>query len=489
MNIGYIKTFLQNQYGYTFDSGEMYNYIDCWRDWWQGYNKAFHRYKERNGNKLVSRDIFSMKMAKRVCEDWASILWTPETEIAFADEQTSKYMLGDDETGEGGLLNELSFWPAINSFVEDSFWSGTGVAVIHFKNAKFVDDYVVNDTKTKLSIDFLPADYFIPLSVENGNVTEAAIVSEFTSGAIPYAYLEVHRKGEDGTYIINNHYFNRQNGRFELVPPPEGVLEEYHTGSTVPLFSVLTPNIKKNIDCGHGMGLSIFADAIDQLKAVDLAFNNFCVDFKLGGKKVFYTQDLIRYDEEGHAIAPDDVAQQLFLQVGDGDSLNAGTKPLTEYNPTLRVAENSEGVQKALDYLSFKCGMGTKHYQFNGGTVVTATQYHGDKQELVQHAAKHTANVDKAIKGILKALLWAAKELCGAPVDPATQITLKFSDNYVVDPDTQRERDRQDVRDGLMMKWEYRVKWYGDTEDEAKAILSGDEDLNPFNLVTNNANT
>ena len=92
-------------------------------------------------------------------------------------------------------------------------------------------------------------------------------------------------------------------------------------------------------------------------------------------------------------------------------------------------------------------------------------------------------------RSILKALLWAAKELCGAPVDPATQITLKFSDNYVVDPDTQRERDRQDVRDGLMMKWEYRVKWYGDTEDEAKAILSGDEDLNPFNLVTNNANT
>lgn len=480
MNISDIKEFLQKEYGYTFDSGEIYDYIDTWRDWWKGYCKPFHRYKERNGQKLVSRDIFSMKMAKRVCEDWASILWTPETEIAFADERTSKYMLGDDKTGEGGLLNKLSFWAAINSFIEDSFWSGTGIAVMHFKNAKFVDDLLVSDPNTEVSIDYLPADFFIPLTVENGNVTEIAIVSEFTKNAVPYAYLEIHRKAEDGTYVIDNRYFNRQNGRFDPVPSPEGVLSQYRTGSAIPLFSVLSPNIKKNISCGPGMGLSIFSDSIDQLKAVDLAFNNFCVDFKLGGKKVFYTQDLIQYDDQNRAIAPDDVAQQLFLQVGSGDNLNPDSKPLIEYNPTLRVAENSDGIQKALDYLSFKCGLGTKHYQFNSGTVVTATQYHGDKQELVQHAAKHTANVDKAIKGILQALLWATKELCGAPTDPETQITIKYSDNYIVDPDTQRERDRQDVRDNLMLPWEYRVKWYGETEEEAKAILSGDESMDPF---------
>lgn len=33
----------------------------------------------------------------------------------------------------------------------------------------------------------------------------------------------------------------------------------------------------------------------------------------------------------------------------------------------------------------------------------------------------------------------------------------------------------QEVRDGLMQKWEYRVKWYGETEQEAKKVLSEDE--------------
>ena len=34
----------------------------------------------------------------------------------------------------------------------------------------------------------------------------------------------------------------------------------------------------------------------------------------------------------------------------------------------------------------------------------------------------------------------------------------------------------QEVRDGLMAKWEYRVKWYGETENEAKKIISEIED-------------
>ena len=37
-------------------------------------------------------------------------------------------------------------------------------------------------------------------------------------------------------------------------------------------------------------------------------------------------------------------------------------------------------------------------------------------------------------------------------------------------------QDAQDMRDGVMPKWEYRMKWYGDTEDEARAIISGIED-------------
>ena len=39
------------------------------------------------------------------------------------------------------------------------------------------------------------------------------------------------------------------------------------------------------------------------------------------------------------------------------------------------------------------------------------------------------------------------------------------------------------MRDGLMQPWEYRVKWYGETEADAKAVLAereNDDDLMGF---------
>lgn len=128
-----------------------------------------------------------------------------------------------------------------------------------------------------------------------------------------------------------------------------------------------------------------------------------------------------------------------------------------EFNPSLRVSENKDGVQAMLDYLSFKCGLGTKHYQFNAGSIVTATQYMGDKQELVQNAAKHYITVEAAIKAVVRAALWIGKDVIGLPVDPETDVTVQFEDSYVIDKESERLRDQQEVRDGLLQKWEYRV--------------------------------
>ena len=65
-----------------------------------------------------------------------------------------------------------------------------------------------------------------------------------------------------------------------------------------------------------------------------------------------------------------------------------------------------------------------------------------------------------------------------AEINPEADIKISFDDGYIVDPETQKETDRQDVRDGIMTRVEYRVKWYGDSETEALAALG--ETANPF---------
>ena len=49
------------------------------------------------------------------------------------------------------------------------------------------------------------------------------------------------------------------------------------------------------------------------------------------------------------------------------------------------------------------------------------------------------------------------------------EFTCKFNDSILTDEEAERQQDRQDVSMGAMPLWEYRAKWYGETEEQAKA--------------------
>ena len=72
---------------------------------------------------------------------------------------------------------------------------------------------------------------------------------------------------------------------------------------------------------------------------------------------------------------------------------------------------------------------------------------------------------------MVRAVLWAGREILQQPVNPDAAVVVNFEDSYIIDKESERQRDQQEVRDGLMNKWEYRVKWYGEDEATAKAML------------------
>jgi A118 family predicted phage portal protein len=466
VKIEQIIEYLNKEYGYDVSSS-YYSYIREWDKWWRGYYKPFHHFTEVAGTKKIERDMYTLKMGKKVCEDWASILLNEKTEIVIKDKSSNDFIQGTDQTG--GVFGENKFWMKANALVEKAFYSGTGAIVLRMNGMVIKDDLVLKDPETQIVFEYLPALNIIPLTVQQGRIIDVAFVSEVLVKGKKYFYLEKHIKEPTG-YQITNEYLKDEEGVLKKVELPEGIIESYNTGTDIPLFAIITPNIVNNIDDSTGLGISVYADAIDCLKGVDLAFNNFCRDFKLGGKKVFINDSLIQRDENGVVVTPDDVAQQLFVQVGDSDLDEQ--KLIQEFNPTLRVDENKNGIQGQLDYLSFKCGLGTKHYQFNAGSVVTATQYMGDKQELIQNASKHYIIVEQALQDIVRAVLWCGKEILGQPVNPDTQVTVTFDDSYIIDKESERLRDQAEVRDGLMQKWEYRVKWYGEDETKAKQMAA-----------------
>lgn len=484
--IGLAVDYLNKKYT-TNISTAYYTHVRNWRLWWEGYVKEFHTYREVAPNGSVkSREIFRLNMAKRITEDWASLLLNEKTTITTEDDKASAWLLGEDsEQGAGGVLGSNNFWAEANELLEKAFAYGTGAFVARADGAKVNNNgAVIPSAECKAAIEYVDALSIVPLSIEKSRITEAAFISEFTKLGKDYVYIESHTKGKDGNYIIENEYFLLEGMQLKKSETPEKIAPIINTGSSIPWFALIRPNITCNIRENNGLGMSIYANAIDSLKAVDIAYNNFVKDFVLGGKKVFYNKQMLQTNSEGKTIAPDDVVQQLFQLVGDGMDFDA-KQMVQEFNPSLRVQENKDGVQAQLDYLSFKCGMGTKRYQFQAAGVKTATEYNGERQELVQHAQRHAIIVESALKTLCKALLYIGKAFCAADIDPETVVNINFEDGFIIDDVAARENDRQDIRDGVLQHWEYRVKWYGETEEQAKAAIEGMQTAqnNPFNFT------
>lgn len=482
--IGLAVNYLNKKHKAKVSTSYYDEYVKVWRAWWEGYVEAVHSYKELGiNNAPKKRHLYRLNMAKRVCEDWASLLLNEQTTLSIEHKPSSEFLQGKD--GTDGVLGYNNFWNEANELLEKAFALGTGAFVLRAENAKIDGNgNVTPDAECKVGIEYVDAMHIIPLSAKKSQVTECAFVSTYTKLGKDCCYIETHRLNEDGNYVITNECFLIEGESLKADVLPEGVAEEINTNSSLPWFHLIYPNIANNIRDNNGLGVSVYANATDILLACDIAFNNFVKDFKLGGKKVFYNKDMLKTNEKGVTITPDDVSQQLFQQIGDGIDFDAKTM-VQEFNPSLRVTENKDGVQFALDNLSFKCGMGTHRYQFSNSGIKTATEYTGERQELVQHANRHMITIKAAIKGLCKTILYIGKVFCGADTDTETEISVMFEDGFIIDSQAEREAFRQDVRDGLRQAWEYRVKFFGETETEAKAALEGMQTAqsNPFGLM------
>lgn len=473
--------------GYRTVSTDYYTFIEMWENWWKN-NVDFHKYHDSTGKE---RKMFSLGMAKRASEDWASILFTERDEIVTKANTSQQTKVNNDYLNK--QLKKLKVYKDLPTAIEKAMAMGTAGATMRVKNAKVDKNGKVSATnRTKLDIIYLDATQIVPLKVEHGKIIDVAFVSENIEDGKKIYYVELHQLQYDeelkkDIYVISNNYINEQGKEVAK----KDIVKQYTFKSDVPLFSILKPAIANPLDTeyhnANGLGFSIYGTAIDQLMVCDITYNNFAMDFYLGGKKVFYNKKITRtktrqikdtdgnIKEEEYEVYPDDVMKQQWTVYGDNQISNIKENPVvTEYNPDLRVTEDKEGIQFALNMLSFKAGLGTKYYEFNGTSVVTATQYVGDRQDLVSNANKHRKRVDEFVSGIGKAILLLGRILFKENVTEDCLVTITDKDGFMVDTETAKNEFRKDIAQGIRKHWEYRVKFLGEDEKTAKARIADD---------------
>lgn len=447
-----------------------YTYIEKWIDIWKG-KAEWLRVKTIDG---TDYPMYTLNIAKRSCEDLASMV----TSEPFTIKATKNDEILQNDLKEAKILENLS------KMIEIMGYTGTVGSVARIVNAE-LDGEVENATlkkgkNTKIRNIIVKADQIIPLTIENDEVINCAFVSKVrkkVNGKVKnLEYMELHEL-EDRGYQITNKYFDENGAEIQI----EGVLETYNTLSHKPLFNLRKLEKENPIDNNNNLGLALYGGANDQLIITDLTYNNFGMDFKLGQKLLLINKKLTKIvtedytDENGElkqrqkVLYPSDIQKQQFMDITDGIIGNLNENPYVyEYNPDLRVGDNKEGIQFALNTYSFEIGFGTDFYNFDNGKVYTNTMsVITSRKDLVDNMNKVRKSINEFLKGICQSLLLCEKMLGNASIDENQEIEVAEVDGFMQDDETERSKLQQDYSMGAITLKRYLMKTYKMTEKEA----------------------
>ena len=458
-----------NELGYTTIPDSFYSKVYEWKSWYQGNVKNFHNYTVQNGERQVKCRRYSLGMGKKLCEDWANLLMNEKVQITLEGQKEQDFI--------DLVLTENNFTVKANEMQEMKSALGTVAYVPRVIGQEISESGdIVPGNASGIVLDYVTIENIYPLSWQNGYISECAFSSEVTRGGKDYLYLQIHRHEDNGNYVIENRIYRYDNEQladeqlvnvkgFENIPPV------VHTGSDKRQFVIDRPNIANNVNYLLPTGIAIYANAIDVLQGVDIAYDSYVNEFKLGKKRIMVKPSAAQYLDGTPAFDPDDV---VFYVMPEDTEDGAVVTPI---DMTLRTAEHNTGIQDQLNILSSKCGFGETYYRFDGGSVATATQVISENSTMFRTIKKMEIVLEQALVELCRILLRMGNTAMNAGLNEDVEISIDFDDSIIEDKQTDFSRDMQLLSAGIMNDWEFRMKWMNEDEETAKAALPKMQDM------------
>ena len=452
-----LEDYLQEKYGYNPNVKDaLQTYIDQWNSWYTGNVKSFHNYFIYNGNKKIKQKRFTMNMAKEISEDWSDILWSEKCEISLKDEESKKQF---EE-----LIDSLDLYSLINQSIEKSGALGTEATVVSvYDLVENKDSMTIDVSKAKTRIDLVDVNWIYPLSWNSRGITECAFGSiEYNKGQ-KYIVLSVHKIDEKtGNYIIYNHLFRETNGNITEIFGNDKVVSEFPTKSNIPWFSIFKPLLTNNLFSNSPFGIPHYANAIDNLKAVDISFDALKNEIQDGRRRTFVSAEMMNYDEGTQKLTfdPNDTTVYQLPKGASKDDL------IQSDSDDLRTDKQIATLNINLNILGNKVGFGENHYHFDGTNLSTATAVISSNSKLFRRKKKLEIGYESSIYDLVKAICYASNEF-GTYNIKFDDINIKFDDSIIEDKEAESNRALREKQAGLISSVEYRERIFGETNDIA----------------------
>ena len=462
-----LEDFLTKEYGYNVQvRKDIQTYLDQWKSWYKGNVKSFHNYFIYNGQNKVKQQRYTMNMAKEISEDWSDILWSEKCKISLKDEK------GQDAFDE--LVDELDLYVLINSALEKSGALGTSAIVTSVYDIIQNEDAMTLDvSEAKTRVDLVDVDNIFPLTWTNTEITECAFASTQYIKGEKYIVLSIHKLNDKGNYVIINHLFKETNGTLTEIEQ-EDTIREFDTKSDVKWFTVFKPLLTNNLFQNNPFGIPHYANAIDNLKAVDLAFDEIRNELQLGRKRIFARADMFNYGDGTQKAVFDsnDIAMYVLPKDATKDDL------IQSENDELRTGQQIASLNTELNILGNKVGFGENHYHFDGTNLSTATAVVSSNSKLFRRKKKLEIGYESAIYDLVQGIAYASSKFGKYNIN-VEEMVIQFDDSIIEDKEAESNRALREVSAGLLSKVEYREKIFGETEEIAKKNIEEIKKENP----------
>ena len=332
----------------------------------------------------------------------------------------------------------------------------------------------------KIPVAVVMAEDFYPTTYDSdGDITGACFLDYAYDDKYRYTRVEEHGFEDDGTYFIKNKCFRQtvtdiSVGEDSLgdevplsdVPAWKDISEYVNIGELEkPLFSYFKMPFANNVETKSPLGVASYSRSVDLIKKADTLWSEILWEYEGGELAINASSNLFSKDIHGDPIIPEG-RERLFKNTFDFDDENF----LQPFNPAFRDSSLFNGLNKTLQRIEFRCGLAYGTISDPQSIEKTATEIIHSKQRSYSTVHDMQASLEKALMNLVYAID-ALTSLYNLAPAGKYDVTFEWDDSIIVDAEAERVRDQQEVRDGLMKKWEYRVKWYGETEEQAKAMV------------------
>ena len=502
---GAAQTGLAREFKDIFDIGgvpafnQFYQFgIFPWKLLYRGFYKPWHLIPAPTiKDPDAKREVYRLNAAKAVCAELASLVWGEECDVNVTID-------GRESTEENPdplncfvhkVFSENAFSEKMQELIEQALALGGAAVKVWHEERHDSEGNVVPDTGV-IRLGYSMADQFVPTAWDNAKITEGVFISRKAKGGYYYTRLEWH-KWDGLTYTVTNELYRSEMQRGAEADsqdilgvrwPLADVYPYLEAETVIPvgesLFSYFRTPIANNVDDNSPLGVSMYANALETLHALDICYDSFVREFRLGKKRIIVPAQLI-----STVVDPDTGAVRRYFNPGDEvyEALSTNSPEdlkITDTSVELRVEEHIAALNAFLSILCLQVGFSSSTFSFDEhGGMKTATEVVSENSKTfktirtVQNQLRPM--LEHLVRNIIDVAVLYGTEFEGQSVESLAangyHVNVVFDDGVTQDRQTNINEGVMLVGAGLLSKYTFMTdKKYGQglTEEQAKEELA-----------------